>query len=64
MNRKVTYSKGGLYYEADPRHAELIVQELKLQESKEVVTPGIEEEMATPTSDRLLDSATHLDISR
>ena len=57
LNRTVTYSKGGIDYEADPRHAELIVQELKLQESKEVVTPGIEEEMATPTSDRLLDSS-------
>ena len=33
----------GLEYEADPRHAEIIVSELGLQNSKPVITPGVKE---------------------
>ena len=28
-------------YEADPRHAELVVQDLGLKEAKHAVTPGV-----------------------
>eukprot|EP00973_Karenia_brevis_P042751 5916416-Karenia_brevis.AAC.1 len=35
LNRTGSYKDQGIEYEADPRHAELIVQELGLQESKE-----------------------------
>ena len=38
-------------YEADPRHAELMIKELQLQNSKDVVTPGTHDE-GTTTEDK------------
>ena len=42
INRILTFDreKGVLLYEADPRHAELIIRELQLEKSRTVVTPG------------------------
>ena len=42
LNRVVEWTSRGIVYEADQRHAEIIIRELKLEsESKSVVTPGI-----------------------
>ncbi len=40
LNRIVRVTEDGIEYEPDPRHAELIVEELKLQNAKAVATPG------------------------
>ena len=41
LNRVVGWHTWGLSYEADPRHAEIIIRELKLTEKDAVVTPGV-----------------------
>ena len=48
LNRVVTWDdKRGIGYEADPRHIEIIKQQLKLEEAKAVTTPGTKEEGRT-----------------
>lgn len=50
LNRIVAWDeKQGLSYEADPRHAEIIKQQLVLEEAKAVTTPGTKEEGRTAT---------------
>ena len=41
LNRCMEWRSEGLAYEADPRHAEIVVNELGLKDCKPVVTPGI-----------------------
>ena len=41
LNRCLEWRADGLAYEADPRHAELVVKDLGLENSKPMVTPGI-----------------------
>ena len=41
LNRIVRISEHGLTYEADPRHAEMLIKSFHLEESKPVVTPGV-----------------------
>eukprot|EP00969_Alexandrium_andersonii_P328790 14528385-Alexandrium_andersonii.AAC.1 len=42
LNRIVTWTDEGIWYEADQRHAELIIKGLGMKEdSKGVVTPGV-----------------------
>jgi hypothetical protein len=41
LNRIVRWGGSGIEYEADPRHAEIIISELGLKGSKAVATPGI-----------------------
>ena len=44
LNRVVSWDgTRGLVYEADPRHAEIVIEQLKLQEAKEVTAPGTRE---------------------
>ena len=40
LNRCVTYGDSGLTWEADPRHAELAVAEMGLQEAHPLMSPG------------------------
>ena len=40
LNRIVRWGGDGIEYEADPRHAEIIVSGLGLKGSKAVATPG------------------------
>ena len=48
LNRIVTWNGAkGLTYEADPRHVEIVVEQLKLAEAKPVTTPGTREECTT-----------------
>ena len=41
LNRILRMTKSGVAYEADPRHVELLVRSLSLQDGKSVATPGI-----------------------
>ena len=45
LNRLITWEETGISYEADPRHAEMIIAELGLQDANAVKTPG---EVVTP----------------
>lgn len=46
----------GISYEADPRHVEIVVEELGLKEAKPVNTPGTKEERTTQEdSEQLLE---------
>ena len=49
LNRVVTWHEHGIDWEADPRHAELIIQQLDLEGCRAVVTPGVKEEPKTLT---------------
>ena len=45
LNRVVTWDGSkGLIYEADPRHVEILIKQLGLEQSKTVTTPGTKEE--------------------
>ena len=47
LNRTRTWTKGGTSYEADPRHAEIVIDELGLKDAKGVATPGAKREGTT-----------------
>ena len=47
LNRIVRVTERGFEYEADPRHVELIVNELKLKDAKGVCSPGTKDEGTT-----------------
>ena len=50
LNRIVTWDQvNGITYEADPRHVEIILDQLNLQDAKPVTTPGTREEGRTQT---------------
>lgn len=45
MNRIISWKGSqGSVYEADPRHIEIIIEQLSLKDAKEVTTPGTREE--------------------
>ena len=52
LNRVITWEKGGIRYEADPRHAEIVVKALGLENGKAVVTPGVSIEGVRDTDDK------------
>ena len=39
LNRTVTWGKDGITYKADPRHVEIIIEDLGLKHAKSVTTP-------------------------
>ena len=47
LNRKVSWTEAGITYEADPRHAKLMIQKLQFVDGKGVVTPGTHDEGRT-----------------
>ena len=56
LNRCVEWGPDGIKYEADPRHAEVIVRELRLDKSSSVIsTPGAKEKVDEDHEDELLD---------
>ena len=56
LNRVVTWTDGGIEYEADQRHAEIIVKSLGMQaDSKGVATPGSRREW-TPEDEKELST--------
>ena len=42
MNRLVRATPDGWEYECDPRHIEVFVEQLNLEDAKKVITPGID----------------------
>ena len=46
LNRVLTWENGAITYEADQRHAEILIRELGLENSRPVATPGCREEVA------------------
>ena len=63
LNRIVRVTEDGLRYEADPRHAEMLIKAFDLSEAKSVVTPGIKvhDENADPDK---VDSDAAAEINR
>ena len=58
LNRVLTWTKEGIHYEADPRHAEIVCEQLGLKDAKGVVTPGTKDEGTTKENrDDKLDEA-------
>ena len=41
LNRCLEWRSDGLHYEPDPRHAEIIIEQMGVEKSAAVVTPGI-----------------------
>ena len=41
LNRVISWHPWGIRYEADPRHAEVLVRELQVQDKECTVTPGV-----------------------
>eukprot|EP00973_Karenia_brevis_P081866 11349902-Karenia_brevis.AAC.1 len=56
LNRIITYRDSGIDYEPDPRHAEIIIEQLGLKEGKEVSTPGVDQEPLTANSTEKLNT--------
>ena len=46
LNRVIRWTKDGITYEPDQRHAELIIADLGLESAKSVTTPGTKEDVA------------------
>ena len=44
LGRMLEWTEDGITYEADPRHVEMLVRDLKVDGMKTVVTPGVKEE--------------------
>ena len=42
-NRMLTWTKKGVEYEADPRHAEIVIESLGLTDAKPLKLPGIKD---------------------
>ena len=56
LNRCVEWKADGIHYEADPRHSEIIIDEMKISGGKGVVTPGIKIDDTTPDMELPLDA--------
>ena len=41
LNRIITWEELGIQYEADPRHAEVLIREMEVGDKEVVVTPGV-----------------------
>ena len=41
LNRCLEWKDDGIHFEADPRHADILIKELGLQKPTPIVTPGI-----------------------
>ena len=48
LNRVIRRTRAGWELEADPRHAEIIIQHLDLQDANSVSTPGVDLPVANP----------------
>ena len=59
LNRILRWTDQGIEYEADPRHAEAIINELKLEEAKAVSTPAEKNPPVCPDDDIELDLTQH-----
>ena len=55
LSRVIRWTNTGLEYEADQRHADLLIKEMKLENAKEVVTPIVGHSIEKEESDRELN---------
>ena len=63
LNRILRLTEAGLRYEADPRHAEMLVKALDLASSSSVLTPGVKESNDATDYDALrIDERDALDM--
>ena len=51
LNRAISWEEAGIRYEADPRHAEIIIAQLELQNAKLVGTPGVKDTVVKSLDD-------------
>ena len=59
LNRIIRWESGGLEYEADPRQAEKLIEELQMVGANSVVTPGVKPLPAQVDEDSPLDAQQH-----
>ena len=59
LNRIITWERDEITYEPDPRHAEMMVKDLGLEEAKSVKTPGVK-----PTKKEIDDNEKRIEESR
>jgi hypothetical protein len=55
LNRVIRCTKAGWEIEADPRHAELLIEQFGLEAAKPVGTPGVEEAENKPEDETPLE---------
>ena len=55
LNRVISWHPWGIRYEADPRHAEVLVRELQVHEKESTVTPGVKRTVEDVEGDRALE---------
>ena len=55
LNRVISWQADGIVYEADQRHAEIIVNELELQNAKAVTSPGCREDAMAAGPPNIID---------
>jgi hypothetical protein len=55
LNRVLRWTQGGLEYEADPRHAEIIVKALGVEKGTGVSTPGVKKKFGDPLDENKPD---------
>ena len=55
LNRCVEWRHDGIYYEPDPRHAEIIINEMNVANSASVVTPGVKTSLVPESDDPVLE---------
>ena len=64
LSRIVRVTDRGLPYEADPRHAEMLIRSLDLGDSKAVVTPGVKLPIDEDVDPEAMDADASVGISR
>ena len=55
MNRIVRWTDAGIEYEADPRQAEKLIQELGLEGCRQVAIPGVKHSAEQHNADKLIE---------
>ena len=64
FNRVLRWTSKGIEYEVDPRHVEIILQQLNIDQCKPVSTPGTKEEGELKSGDAILAPRLLLDEQR
>ena len=64
LNRVVRVSDDGLLYEADPRHAEMLIRAFNLSDAKPVVTPGVKTAVDEDVDPSKVDADISVEIHR
>ena len=64
LNRIVRVTDEGLLYEADPRHAEMLIRAFNLSDAKSVVTPGVKTAIDEDVDPSKVDADIAVEIKR